>query len=155
MIRFLLIGFIFLVTLSACDKDVLVTEKWEWKDRQWLSGDRKTMILEAVDTNTVYQMDIQLDHEKTYSFQNLYIKTFTIFPSGKEVTSVTSLELIRPDGSWVGDCSGNVCSIELPLQSRFTFPETGQYTWAIEPYMRQDTTSGLKSLKVTCKKVKE
>jgi gliding motility-associated lipoprotein GldH len=155
LIRFLVIGFLFLVTLGSCDKGVLVSEQWEWKDKQWIHGDRKAMILEGVDTSSVYEMDIRLDHEQTYDFQNLYIKTWTTFPSGKEVTSVTSIELIREDGSWAGDCRGNVCSIEMPLQMRFTFPEIGKYTWGVEPYMRMDTVEGIKSFRVTVKKVKD
>jgi gliding motility-associated lipoprotein GldH len=155
LIRFTLIGFAFLLTLSACDRGILHSEKWEWKDHQWINGDKKSFILEAVDTTTVYQMDIDLSHSETYGFQNLYIMVLTTYPSGKEVTSVTSLELTDGDGSWAGDCSGKACSISLPLQRKFTFPEVGKYTWAVEPYMRTDNVKGINSLKVTCRKVKE
>ena len=109
----------------------------------------------AADTSTVYQMDIEVNHEETYGYQNIYIRTLTTFPSGKEVTSVTSLELINADGSWVGDHGNNGWSVELPLQQRFTFPEVGAYTWTVEPFMRMDTIKGISSLKVTCRKVKE
>jgi len=113
------------------------------------------MKMVAPDTTTVYQMDLDVVHSDTYGFQNLYVRTTTIFPSGKEVSSVTSLELINADGTWAGDCSGGHCSISLPLQHGFTFPETGTYTWSVEPYMRMDTIQGIKSLSITCRKVKE
>lgn len=154
MIRYAFIGFIFLASLSACDRSVLVSEKWDWKDHHWLSADRKSIVMEAVDTTTVYQMDVDLVHAESYGFQNLYIQVSTTYPSGKEITSVTSLELINADGSWAGDCSGKSCSITLPLQRRFTFPETGKYTWSVEPFMRMDTVQGINSLRVTCRKVK-
>ena len=111
--------------------------------------------MQAADTTTVYQMDIVLDHEETYGYQNLYVRTTTIFPSGKEVNSVTSLELINTDGSWSGDMGENCCKVEIPLQQKFTFPEVGAYTWTVEPYMRIDTINGINSLKVTCRKFKE
>ncbi len=111
--------------------------------------------MEAKDTATVYQMDIQINHEETYKYQNLYIRTLTKYPSGKEVSSVTSLELINQDGSWAGDMGENCCKVDIPLQQRFTFPEIGSYTWTVEPYMRTDTVQGINSLKVTCRKVKE
>lgn len=143
------------VMLAACQQDVLVTEKWEWKEQTWVRGDSKEMTLEAIDTSTVYRMDLTVEHADTYPWQNLYVRTLTRFPSGKEVTSVTSLELSQPGGLWAGDCSGSTCRITLPLQQRFTFPETGLFTWSIEPYMRTDTVSGIKSLTVTCTRVKE
>jgi hypothetical protein len=77
----------------------------------------------------------------------------TTFPSGKEVSSITSLELANIDGTWAGDCRGKTCSISLPLQQKFTFPEIGKYKWSIEPYMRMDTVPGIKTLTVTCRKI--
>lgn len=111
--------------------------------------------MEAIDTTTIYQMDLQISHEETYGFENLYIRTLTTYPSGKEVSSITSLELINPDGSWAGDKGGGGRIVDIPLQQRFTFPETGSYTWQVEPYMRMDTVMGINSVKVTCRKVME
>ncbi len=155
MIRAAFIAFTFLLTLSACDRGVLVSEKWKWKDHQWMNGDKKSFVMEAMDTTTVYQMDIQLSHEETYKYQNLYIKTLTKYPSGKEVSSVTSLELINEDGSWAGDKGEGGRKVDIPLQHRFTFPEVGSYTWSVEPFMRVDTVEGINSLKVVCRQVKE
>lgn len=111
--------------------------------------------MEASDTTTVYQMDLLVSHEEDYKHENLYIRTLTTYPSGKEVSSVTSLELINADGSWAGDKGGGGRKVDIPLQQRFTFPETGSYTWSVEPYMRMDTVQGINSLKVTCRKVTE
>lgn len=134
---------------------MLVSEKWVWKDHRWIHSDRKTMMIEAVDTTTAYQLDLQLTHEESYAYQNLYIRTLTTFPSGKVVTSVTSLELTDDKGGWAGNYGENCCTIRLPLQRKFTFPEVGTYSWTIEPYMRMDTVKGITSLKVTCRKWKE
>ena len=133
----------------------MVKEKWSWKDDQWIHGDKKTMVMEAVDTTTVYALDVIVNHEETYPFQNLYVRTLTTYPSGKEVTSVVSLELMDDLGQWSGSTRGNCCKVELPLQQRFTFPETGKFTWTIEPYMRVDTIHGINSLQVICREVKE
>lgn len=136
---------------TACSKGVLKEEKWTWKEKQWIHGDRKTMVIEAVDTSRLYQMEVRLKHEESYPFENLYVRTITVFPSGKEVTSVVSLELVEDNGSWSGDQGENCCFIEYMLQKQFTFPEMGTYSWSIEPYMRIDTIKGIKSVKVTCR----
>lgn len=131
---------------------MLVAEKWEFSDSQWMVGDVKSMEIAAPDTSQAFKLDVLLKHDREYAFQNLYIKTNTTYPSGKVVSSVTSLELSDKVGNWSGDCTGQTCSIELPLQRHFTFPEPGVYTWTIEPYMRIDTIDGIQSLTVLCSK---
>ncbi len=110
------------------------------------------MSIIAKDTLQPYLMNIRIEHSATYSFQNLYIRLLTTFPSGKKISSITSLELANPDGSWAGKCGGKMCEITLPLQRGFTFPEIGEYKLTIEPYMRVDTIEGLKRMTVTCRK---
>ena len=141
--------------LVSCHNDVLVSQQWNWDNQQWLVGDVKTMAIEASDTTTRYAMDLDLSWDKSYGFENVYIRTKTKFPSGKEVTSVTSLELEEANGTWAGDCSGSTCTLSFPLQKVFTFPEVGTYSWSIEPYMRVDTVKGIKSLRATCRKLKK
>lgn len=136
---------------GGCGHDgVLTSETWRWKDSRWLSGDVKSFQMTVMDTAKVYRLDLELCHAKDYPFQNLYVRTVTTYPSGKAVTSVTSLELAERDGQWSGNCLGKSCEIHLPLQQRFTFPEPGIYTWTIEPYMRLDTIAGIRSLTVLC-----
>ena len=142
--------------LSACgNRGTLVRESWSFSDGQWRSGDAKSITMTVDDTSKVYRIDLDLKHGPDYGYQNLYVRTVTKYPSGKEVTAVTSLELAEKSGEWSGDCGGSTCTISLPLQAKFTFPETGTYTWAIEPYMRMDTVSGIRRLTVTCSAVPE
>lgn len=143
-----------MLLLSSCGKDILVEEKIEFPGSVWLAGDVKSVIIEAPDTTGVYDMEIKVMHDKNYAFQNFYIRLSTKFPSGKQDTSITSLELLNANGSWAGDCSGDECSLLLPLQTRFTFPEKGKYEWHVEPYMRNDTVRGINSIEVRCKKAK-
>lgn len=151
---------IFLTCLAAtlllsCDRDVLVSEQWTWKDQAWVYGDAKTLVMESADTITRWSLDLKINHSRDYPYQNLYVRTVTTYPSGKEVTSVTSLELTDKKGIWTGDCNSKSCTLELPLQSGFTFPEIGTYRWSIEPYMRTDSIGGIKSLMVSCRRMKE
>lgn len=131
---------------------MLVNDQWEFPDNKWITGDVKTIRIPSEDTIQAYQLDVIVKHSDEYAFQNLYIRILTTYPSGKEISSVTSLELADTNGSWSGDCSSSSCIIELPLQQRFTFPEKGEYKWSIEPYMRMDTIEGIKSLTVLCRK---
>ena len=149
----LLLPFIFL--LPSCNQDVLVSETWKFEDGMWLASDKKTMKIAAPDTSQVFSLDLEVEHNEKYPFQNLYVRTVTTYPSGKEVKSISSLELSNPDGSWSGKCSGEgkSCRVLLPLQQHFTFPEAGEYTWSIEQYMRTDTVTGINKIEALCRKV--
>lgn len=138
--------------MSSCKRGVIAHAKWKMNHREWIVGDNKTMNIAATDTTQAYVMDIHIDHSKKYKYQNLYIRLLTTFPSGKKISSVTSLELTNPDGSWSGDCSRSNCSVTLPLQPGFTFPELGKYQLTIEPYMRVDTIMGIKRISLVCRK---
>ncbi|MEP6646092.1 MAG: gliding motility lipoprotein GldH [Saprospiraceae bacterium] len=152
MIRYLFIALIFLVSMSSCKRGVIANGKWKLNHREWITGENKTMHITATDTTQAYVMDIRIDHSKNYKYQNLYIRLLTTFPSGKKISSITSLELANPDGSWSGDCSRSTCSVTLPLQPGFTFPEIGKYQLTIEPYMRVDTIKGIKRISLVCRK---
>lgn len=154
MIRIAVTCLSVVIIFTSCRKDILVEEKFEFPNSQWINHDAKSLTIEAPDTSGVYNMEIELTHTDDYAFQNLYVRISTIYPSGKADTSVTSLELTNPDGSWAGDCNGGECSLVLPLQTRFTFPEAGKYNWQIEPYMRTDTIEGINSITVSCIKTK-
>jgi gliding motility-associated lipoprotein GldH len=143
------------IVFISCKKERLASAEWEWKDQRWIHGDKKTLTMTATDTTTLYKMDLKVNHKESYPYNNLYVRTVTTYPSGKEVVSVTSLELVNPDGTWAGDRGEKCCRLKLPLQSRFTFPEIGEYSWTVEPYMRIDTVPGIKSLEVICRPVEE
>ncbi len=140
--------------LTACKKDIIAEESWTWADDRWVVSDKKSLTLVASDTTTAYALDLDLRWKADYPFANMYVQTTTVFPSGKEIRSVVSLEMVDADGSWAGQCSGKTCALTYPLQKKFTFPEIGTYTWTIEPYMRVDTVPGVHRLEVTCRKAK-
>ena len=154
MIRRLMTGSVLLAVLLSCRNEILIDKEFPVELQKWVVEDKKEIEFVVPDTTNIYEMQILISHSKNYGFQNLFVRIITTFPSGKVESSITSLELVDQDGSWVGDCNGNKCSVSLPLQQRFAFPEKGTYKWAIEPYMRMDTVPGIQSIRVLCKKVK-
>ena len=152
MTRYFIVGLLFAAGISSCKKDELASAQWDFPGEQWVTGDDKVMTITAPDSTQAYLMDVRVDHSEKYQYQNLYIRLLTTFPSGKKISSVTSLELANPDGTWAGDCSGKTCSVTLPLQRGFTFPELGEYQLTVEPFMRMDTIAGLKRISVICRK---
>lgn len=143
------------VMIISCNSNVMTSETFSFRDGKWVNEDPRALKFHAEDTSQLYALNLTITHSTDYEFRNLYVRTKTIFPSGKEVISVTSLELAKDDGRWAGDCSGKKCTLELPLQRQFTFPEVGTYTWMVEPFMRTDTIHGVEKLKVVCTALSE
>ncbi len=139
--------------IVSCTENVIINSDFKFSPDQWIAGDVKSIEFTAPDTTSQYQMLIKVKHDDTYGYQNLYIRTHITFPSGKTISSVTSLELADAEGKWAGDCGSHTCNLELVLQDRFTFPEAGKYTWAIEPYMRMDTVQGIAAIAIQCRKI--
>jgi gliding motility-associated lipoprotein GldH len=153
--RFLAVILFLCLLLNACQQETILKEKFNTEENRWVASDSMSVRFVVEDTSQVYDMEMNVVHAEDYGYQNLYVRIFTTFPSGKKQSSVTSLELAEKDGSWSGDCGGGTCEITLPLQQHFKFPEPGSYSWSIEPYMRIDTVAGIESIEVICKSIKE
>lgn len=131
--------------LYGCDPDYLLKGKHDFPDQQWAYADSLRFEFDVQDTTSIYNLNAALTHSTEYSFQNLYIRIHTLFPSGERLTKVVSLELTDKTGLWVGDCSSQTCEIELPVQEGLYFNQLGHYSIVVEQFMRQDMLPGLKN----------
>lgn len=137
--------------LMSCSQRPLVEKKFSFSEGIWVNGEKRSITFEAPDTSSLYEMELEIQHASDYAYQNLYVLIATTFPSGKQDSSITSLELSDTGAGWSGDCMGDRCSVRLPLLTTFKFPEKGLYSWSIEPYMRIDTIKGIRELEVELK----
>ena len=87
----------------------------------------------------IYNLHIELRHATAYPFQNLYTQVHTTFPDGQRLTETLSLELAGKSGNWLGDCGGESCTIDIPIQQGAYFDQPGEYRVTIEQFTRQDS----------------
>lgn len=159
MIQKLLIPVICVLTatcflLSSCNRDVIYEESLKVPGEAWDYQDTLSFNFEIPDTAKMYSMDLQVTHAGDYSFQNLYVQFHTVFPSGKSETRLVSLELAAQSGIWNGECSGNECTVEIPLQSKAVFQEAGKYTLSVEQYMRKNPLPGIQQMTLKIRELK-
>jgi gliding motility-associated lipoprotein GldH len=137
------------VFLTSCDsRDIIFEKKVELKDKRWTYADSLQYTFPIKDTTKIYSIYLQVAHEQVYPFQNIYLMLHTQFPSGKRIDNRINIDLAEPTGKWNGDCSGDVCELEIPIQEGAYFNETGNYTLTVEQYLRQDTLVGISAVKV-------
>ena len=91
------------------------------------------------DTNRYYNLLLEIDHDKKYQWENLYVKIDTKFPDQINKTQELSILLADESGEWYSDCRGKTCTFYLTLQEQAIFPQKGDYQIKIVPWMRQDT----------------
>lgn len=136
----------FSVLLSACGPDYLYDETYDLEEQGWTYADTLNFQFTIDDTLALYNLYLQVEHSTDYSYQNLYTRIHTQFPSGERITQVLSLELADKAGAWQGDCRGEKCLFLAPIQPNAFFNKPGTYVITLEQYMRQSPVMGLKSI---------
>ncbi len=141
------------IFFSACGDDFLYEKNIPVESASWAYEDTLTFDFNIDDSTKIYSLLLEVSHSPDFGFQNLYVQMHTRYPSGKEDKQVLSLELASQSGVWNGKCGGKKCTLEIPLLSDVTFPETGKYSLAIEQYMRQSPLPGILGMALKIKPV--
>ncbi|MEM9917905.1 MAG: gliding motility lipoprotein GldH [Bacteroidota bacterium] len=136
----LMIGF------GACGPNYIYDQSLPLKDHQWTYADSTDFKVPIVDTNKVYNIFLDITHDKSYPYQNLYLMVHTTFPSGKRLDQRLSIDLLSKTGLWQGQCSGEQCDLRVRMQEGAYFNETGDYRFVLEQFMRKDSIPGLHAL---------
>ena len=132
--------------ISACSQGTLVKESQDVQDGVWGYADSLRFQAAIEDTSRLYDISLLVKYDKSYAYQNLYVKVHTHFPQGKVLSPSLSLELADKSGQWLGKCSGKTCRVEIPIQQNAYFDEKGVYSFTLEQYMRVDSLPGIRSI---------
>ena len=109
----------------------------------WTYDNPMEFSFEVSDTTNFNDMILSLNHSSTFSYQNIYVKINTTFPSNEITEDIISLNISDGKGSFLGNCSGKKCQIDLLLQERFRFDQIGQYTISINQNGRDKELEGI------------
>ena len=135
-----------LIGLAACSSGTLVKESRTVQDGVWTYADSLQFRATIEDTSRLYDISLLVQHDKSYPFQNLYLRIHTRFPKGKVLSQPLSLELADKTGRLLGKCTGKTCRMDIPIQQNAYFNEKGEYVFTLEQYMRMDSLPGVKSI---------
>ncbi|MFN8300158.1 MAG: gliding motility lipoprotein GldH [Chitinophagales bacterium] len=147
-LRFLYVLWMAMLTLgmAACNKNNVLEENAQINDYKWAYADGKTFTTEIKDTTIKYDLYVSLRHSFNFEWRNLWINIKTTFPNGTQFDKRVNLQLSEPDGHWYGDCLGDNCDIEIPIQLNAYFPQPGKYTFTITQDMRVSPLNYIKSV---------
>lgn len=145
MLRYLpLLGLLSLLT--ACGPNYVYESQLEVSDAGWTYQDSLLAQFTIEDSLTIYNLHLELEHNEEFPFQNFYVQVHTQFPDGQRLSELVSLELANRAGMWLGECSGGICSLDIPIQQGAYFNQIGDYQLTVEQYSRRDPLPGILSV---------
>ena len=127
----------------SCQNDIIFESSQIIDNQTWTYADQLAFSFEITDTLKVYSLFLDITHDVDFQFQNLYTNIYTTFPSGEQLKELASLELTTKGTLWLGNCNRKSCTLSIPIQEAAYFSEVGNYTVALEQFMRQDSLQGV------------
>jgi gliding motility-associated lipoprotein GldH len=109
----------------------------------WSASDVKTFRFDITDTLSKHEFFIDLRHDQTYPFSNLYLFVDFDFPNGRQRRDTVLCELADARGAWLGTGSGPVVDHRIGFLSATAFPLSGAYEISVAHAMRRDPLPGL------------
>ena len=147
MHRYLRFVVLFLVGifLWSCNSDYVYQEFVDISDAKWAYSDSISFAFDVPDTNSVYNLYIEIDHSEEFQYQNLYVHIHTTFPQCEMLTEQVSLQL-SDKGFWVGNCRKGWCKARIMIQSDAYFDQKGIHQFVVEQFTRQNPVNGVQSI---------
>ena len=133
------LGLALLIFCMGCGPEIIYQKQRKIKPSGWSYADTFNFPFEIKDTSQLYNLFLTLDHGTGFGSQNLYVKLYTGFPDGHEVSQQLSLDISDKIGQWLGDCDSESCILDIPIQTNAYFNQIGEHHFKLEQYMRTDS----------------
>lgn len=130
--------FSLVIGLTGCDTSRIFEENTDIPKYIWNLDFKPEFTVNISDTTLLYNIYVNVRHTKFYPNSNLWIFITTKFPGGKKLEKRVELTLADKEGRWQGDCLGDICDIQLPIQQNAFFDHPGNYIFQFAQIMRTD-----------------
>ena len=138
-----------MITLFSCNGHVVFQDRVDMDNQMWRYDNPLSFDFDIQDTTTIYDIYLDVEHSRSFGYQNLYTGISTMTPNGDTTFQRISIDLTDKMGQWLGTCKGNECSNRYIISSNQKFNSSGNYIMTFEQYSRKETLEGIKSLALT------
>lgn len=144
-VRQLAVGFVLgLFAWTGCGPEPIFADSQAIESPDgWSASDVKTFAFDVTDTLTQHEFFIDLRHDQTYPFSNLYLFVDFSFPNGRTRRDTVLCELADERGVWYGTGSGPVVDHRIGFLTATAFPISGAYEIEVAHAMRRDPLPGV------------
>lgn len=133
--------------LQSCGEKALFEVEKELIE-SWSYDQALTLDIDVQDATKVYDLDLFIDHDRSYSFQNLYVTVETVFPDGKKTNSTIPINLSDKRGNMYGKCNSEKCQLRVFLVQAFKFKDAGKYKITVTQDSREEQLTGINKLRL-------
>ncbi len=127
------------ISASSCENAGAVADvNYTLENRTWSYTNKIRVPVQIEDTESLYNVQINLRHTSNYKYANVFFLVRIKNPDGKVISERKEYTLAHPDGEWLGSGSGNLYSLQLPFKSDYKFNTKGNYVFEIEQNMRDN-----------------
>ncbi|MBK9737379.1 MAG: gliding motility lipoprotein GldH [Saprospiraceae bacterium] len=145
--KYQILSFIIVFIVTSCGPKVIYSHKVNIP-LKWKYNEEICFEYQISNRSSPYDLRLCLVHTAEYDYENMYVNVTTIFPTGKKTTNPVSLQLANSDGTWQGNCSGDLCTVEIEMSTKAFFENIGKYTLCFTQYSRKDSLEGLVSMEL-------
>jgi len=145
--------FVSLFFLTSCGPTPYYENSVDINIEDWKHNDKVNFVVEVIDVESKYIMNLIVSHSQDFSYQNLYLNVTTSFPTQEQTEERLNIELSDKKGQWVGKCSNGTCQTKVYMLDNFKFPEKGNYTFGIEQLNREESLKGINQIALEIYKV--
>ncbi|MDA0303082.1 MAG: gliding motility lipoprotein GldH [Bacteroidetes bacterium] len=131
---------------AACGSDAAFSGHEALPSTGWLSSESASFEWQVRDTMTQHDFFIDLRHDQTYPFSNIYLFVDFTFPNGKSLRDTVACTLADDRGRWLGSGWGNLVDHRIGFKRNTSFPIPGDYSIEIVHGMRQNPLLGMRDV---------
>lgn len=141
--------FAIIVIFNSCDDEALYSGNNEITSDAWGIGDSAVFKAKISETESFYNVFIDIKINELFLTNNLWLYIFTESPSGN-IQSDTIMYFITDErGKWLGKEKGAFIENKFMYKAYIKFPEKGEYTFIIKHGMREKDLPLIESIGIT------
>lgn len=122
--------------ISCENKAIVYNNYYDFSNATWSHNDSIIFNWTVEDTNSIYNIDIQLRASNAYKWSNIFIFSDVFFPNGKARRDTMEYYLANSNGHWIGERSGLIVQYQFPIYKKIRLPLIGDYKFFIQQAMR-------------------
>ena len=132
-----------LVGMAGCGEDAIYAGSQSIAEEGWRADEPVSFAWTVTDTTRKQDFFIDIRHDASYPFSNIYLFLDVSFPNGKRLRDTIACDLADAQGNWLGSGFGNLIDQRIGFRKGTSFPLPGDYRMDIAHAMRLDPLPGV------------
>ncbi|MCX6271815.1 MAG: gliding motility lipoprotein GldH [Bacteroidetes bacterium] len=139
----LLLFSLVLLCLISCSGRKVFEQRHTFEQLKWNRFESVFFETDIKDTETNYDISVEIRHHTAYPFANLMMTLAIYSPSGERRIKDIDVLLRNADGTFKAQGNGDLWDITAPVLQGITFSEPGHYKFELENRMSKFDTPGM------------